>query len=79
VDSGEKMRFPPRTHTADVRFHDQTYDLKCNSKRTAQARTYGQCVTGKPYFRQLSHSSYFLVIELCFSRNRTDDKSFLSI
>jgi hypothetical protein len=43
------------------------------------ARTYGQSVIGKPYFHQPFHSSYFLVIELCFSRNRTDDRSFLSI
>jgi hypothetical protein len=40
--------------------------------------TYGQSLTGKPYFYQLSHNSCFLVIELCFSRNKTDDRSFLS-
>jgi hypothetical protein len=45
----------------------------------ASSWTYGQCVTGKPFFHQPSHSSYFLVIELCFSRNRTDNRSFLSI
>ena len=44
-----------------------------------QARMYGQSVEGKPYFRQLSHSSCFLVIESYFNRNRTDDRSFLSI
>ena len=43
------------------------------------AQTYGQSVTGKPYINQPSHSSCFLVIELCFNRNRTDDKYFLSI
>jgi hypothetical protein len=43
-----------------------------------RALTYGQCVTRKPYFHQPSHSSCFLIIE-CFSRNRTDDRSFLSI
>jgi hypothetical protein len=31
------------------------------------------------YFHQPSYSSYFLVIELCIGRNRTDDRSFLSI
>jgi hypothetical protein len=31
-----------------------------------RARTYGQCVTGKPYFHQLSHSSCFLILELLF-------------
>jgi hypothetical protein len=41
--------------------------------------TYGQSVIGKPYFHQPSHSSCFLVIELCFSRNRTNDMYFLSI
>jgi hypothetical protein len=35
--------------------------------------------TIKPYFHQPSHSSCFLVIELCFSRNRTNDRSLLSI
>jgi hypothetical protein len=45
----------------------------------ASSRTYGQSMTGKPFFHQPSHSSYFLVIELCFSRNRTDNRSFLSI
>ena len=41
--------------------------------------TYGQSVTEKLYFHQLSHSSCFFIIELCFGRNRTDDRSFLSI
>jgi hypothetical protein len=36
------------------------------------------CDTGL-YFHKPSHSSCFLVIELCFSRNRADDRSFLSI
>jgi hypothetical protein len=44
-----------------------------------RARTYCQSVTGKPYFHQPSYSSYFLIIELCFSKNRTDDRSFLNI
>ena len=41
-----------------------------------RAWTYGQSVTRKPYFHQPSHSSCFFVIELCFSRNRTDDRFF---
>jgi hypothetical protein len=56
---------------------ERTYGLV--TKRTASSRMYGQCVTGKPYFHQPSHSSGFLLIELCFSKNRTDDRSFLSI
>ena len=44
-----------------------------------RARTYSQSVTRKPYFQQSSHSSCFCIIELCFSRNRINDKSFHSI
>jgi hypothetical protein len=53
------MRFSLRTHIADV---------WCCVGRTARrdmvdvqprARTYGQYVTGKPYFHQTSHSSCF--------------------
>jgi hypothetical protein len=67
------MRFSLKDVGADIRSRDQTYGL------VVTQWTYGQCVTRKPYFHQLSHSSCFLVIELCFSRNRTDDRSFLSI
>jgi hypothetical protein len=58
------MKFSLKTHIADV---------------WPRARTYGQCVTGKLYFHQPSHCFCFLVIELCFNRNRTDDRSFHSI
>jgi hypothetical protein len=34
VDSGEKMRFSPRTHTADVRCRDRTYGLSLHGGRT---------------------------------------------
>ena len=44
-----------------------------------QAWMYGQSVTGKPYFHQPSHNSCFLILELYFNRNRTDDRSFHSI
>ena len=40
---------------------------------------YVQSVIGIPYFHQPSHNSCLLVIELCFSRNRSDDRSFLNI
>ena len=43
-----------------------------------QARKYGSECDMELYFHQLSQSSYFLVLEL-FSRNRTNDRSFLSI
>ena len=45
---------------------EQTYGIvtRCTACRDTvnvqtQAWTYGQCVVGKPYFHQLSHSSYF--------------------
>jgi hypothetical protein len=34
VGSGEKMRFSPRTHTADVRCRDRTYSLSLHGGRT---------------------------------------------
>jgi hypothetical protein len=59
VDSGEKMRFFLKTHIVDVRYcvgrtayHD-TGDVR------PRAQTYGQCMTRKPYFHQLSRSSCF--------------------
>jgi hypothetical protein len=60
VDSGKKMRFSLRTHIVDVQ-----YLVGCTASRDVvdvrpQVRTYGQCVVGKPYFHQLSHSSCFL-------------------
>ena len=58
------MRFSLKTHREHVWYNDQTY---------------GQSVTGKPYFHQPSYSSCFLILELYFDRNRTDDKYFLSI
>jgi hypothetical protein len=73
------MRFSLKDVGADVRSLDQTYGLSCHSGRTTPSRTYGHSVTGKPHFHQPSHSSCFLVIELCFSRNRTYDRSFLNI
>jgi hypothetical protein len=59
------MRFSLRTHIADVWYlarrttHRDMVDVR------PQALTYDQCVTRKPYFHQLSHSScfpYFRVI-----------------
>jgi hypothetical protein len=34
VNSGEKMRFSPRTYTADVRYQDQMYGLSLHDGRT---------------------------------------------
>jgi hypothetical protein len=34
VDNGEKIRFSPRTHTADVRYRGQTYGLSLHGGRT---------------------------------------------
>jgi hypothetical protein len=67
---------------------NEVFLKRCRSGRTTRhdsmdvrprVRTYGQSITGKPYFHQPSHSSCLLVIELCFNRNKTDDMSFLSI
>jgi hypothetical protein len=41
--------------------------------------TYCQSVTVKPYFHQPLHNSCFLLIELCFGGNRTDDRSSICI
>jgi hypothetical protein len=65
VDSKEKIRFSLRTHIADVRYlvgRTACYDAV---DVRPQAKTYSQCVAGKPYFRQLSHSlcfPYFRVV-----------------
>jgi hypothetical protein len=67
----------PENHGADVRSRDRTYNPKCHNGHTT-LDVWPVC-DREPYFHQLSCSSYFLVIELCFSRNRTDDRSFLII
>jgi hypothetical protein len=79
VDSGEKMRFSPKDIGATYGLVIGCTTLRVTVDVRTRAWTYSQCVTGKPYFHQPSHSFCFLVIELCFSRNRTDDRSFLSI
>jgi hypothetical protein len=79
ANSGEKIRFSMKDIGEDVWSHDRTYNLSCHGGRTNPSWTYDQSVIGKPYFHQPSLSSCFLVIELCFSRNRTDDRSFLGI
>jgi hypothetical protein len=65
---------------------ERTYGLmigrtaRCDSADVRPpVQMYGQSVIRKPYFHQPSHSSCLLVIELFFSINRTDDRSFLSI
>jgi hypothetical protein len=55
------------------------YDLKCHSGRTALSLDVQPMCDKELYFYQPSYSSYFLIIELRFRRNRTDDRSFLSI
>jgi hypothetical protein len=57
----------------------QTYGLETgHTARSVMADVRPMC-DRELYFHQSSYSSYFLIIELCFSRNRTDDRSFLSI
>jgi hypothetical protein len=65
VDSREKMRFSLRTHIADVRYLARRTARPDMVDVRPRARTCGQCVAGKPYFRQPSHSScfpYFIVV-----------------
>jgi hypothetical protein len=69
--SGE-MRFSLKTS-------EQTYSPKCHSKRMALNPNVRLVCDMELYFHQPSHNSCFLVLGLCFSRNRTDDMSFLSI
>jgi hypothetical protein len=76
--SGENEVLPENLRV-DVRSRDQTYGSKCHSERTAPSPNVRPVCDKELYFHQPSYSSCFLVIELCFSRNRTDDRSFLSI
>jgi hypothetical protein len=82
------MRFSLKDVGADVRSSDRTYGPSWRGGRTVlwldvrhimTRWMYGQSVTRKLYFHQPSHSSWFLVIELSFNRNRIDDRYFLSI
>ena len=66
------MRFSLKDVRTDLRSCDRTYGPLWRGGRMALsldvrplAHTYCQSVTGKPYFHQPSHSSYFFVIELC--------------
>ena len=79
ANNGKKMRFSLKTLRVDVQYRDQMYGRRDTMDIWPRARTYSQSVTGKPYFHQSYHSSCFLVIELCFDRNKTDDRSFHSI
>jgi hypothetical protein len=76
--SGENEILPENLR-ADVRSRDQTYSSKCHSRCTTPSPNVWLVCDKELYFYQPSYSSCFLVIELCFSRNRTDDRSFLSI
>jgi hypothetical protein len=69
----------PKNLEADIRSRDQTYGPKCHNGRTALSPDVRLVCDKESYFHQLSHSSCFLVIKLCFSRNRTDNRSFPSI
>jgi hypothetical protein len=64
---------------ANVLSQNWMYGPKCHSRHTAPSPNVLPVCDKEPYFHQPSYSSYFLVIELCFNRNRIDDRSFLSI
>ena len=58
---------------------EQTYGLmtRCAAHRyTIDVRPRARMYGDETLFHQSSHSSYFIVIELFFSRNRTNDGSF---
>jgi hypothetical protein len=56
-----------------------TYGPKCHNGHTASSLDVWLVCDRESYFHQPAHSPCFLVIELCFGRNRTDNRSFLSI
>jgi hypothetical protein len=53
------MRFSLRTYIVDVRCCARCIARRDMVDVRPLARMYGQCVTGKPYFHQKSHSSRF--------------------
>jgi hypothetical protein len=53
------MSFFLKTHIADVQYCAGRTAYRDAVDVWPRARTYSQCVTGKPYFHQLSHSSCF--------------------
>jgi hypothetical protein len=54
------MRFSLGTHIVDAWYLAGYTVCRDIVDVRSRARTYGQCVTGKPYFHQPSHSSNFL-------------------
>ena len=73
------MRFSLKTFREDVQYHDQMYGQSwCGGCTASISNVWPECDRGT-LFHQPSHSSYFLIVELCFSRNRIDDRFFLSI
>jgi hypothetical protein len=61
------MRFSPRTHIADVPCCPGCTACRDTADVRSQARTYGYCVVGKPYFHQTSLSSYFPCFRVFFT------------
>jgi hypothetical protein len=53
------MRFSLKTHIADVRCCAGHTTCPDTEDIRPRAWTYGQCVTGKPYYHQPSHNSRF--------------------
>jgi hypothetical protein len=66
------MRFSLKTS-------EQTYDLEIGRMAQSDIADVRPMCDREFYFHQLSYSSCFLIVKLCFTRNRTDDRSFLSI
>jgi hypothetical protein len=73
------MGFSFKDVGVDVRSRDRAYGRSCYSGRTDPSPDVLSECDRETLFSPPSYSSYFLVIELCFSRNRIDDRSFLNI
>jgi hypothetical protein len=58
------MRFSLRTYIVDVRYLAGHMACRDTVDIRPRAQTYSQCVVGKPYFHQPSHSSCFPYIRV---------------
>jgi hypothetical protein len=65
VDSGEKMKFSPRTHTTNVWYRDQTYSLSLHDGHMhLSPDVRSLCGKETPYFCQMSIAPVFLDLGL---------------
>jgi hypothetical protein len=79
VDSGEKIRFSIKDVGADIWSHDRTYDPSCHSGRTDSSPNVRSMCDRETLFSPTVSYLLFPCSRVVFSKNRTDDKSFISI